>query len=220
MRFDATVELFRMLLATRRCRYEAIAERPSRCDACAHARAWTIALACVQACAAWRLLQLGLYVSAIHVSESDEQHLATVLQEVRTALDANAAAPSDDAAVQNWQWDDLDRALLAMRFSHLAVIQQYRAAWRSLQTLGLQGVYSLLRIEQALLRKVCAIEHLSALRPFREALRQPDCRSSFKCCGPTCRCCFAQTKSCKAYSSRRCCCMADATGSCAGRERL
>ena len=69
-------------------------------------------------------------------------------------IDANAMETNDDAAVQKWLWDDLDRCVLTMRFGHLKVIQEYSAAWRALRSLGLQGVYSLLRFERELLRKV------------------------------------------------------------------
>ena len=108
----------------------------------------------MQAAAAWRFVQLGLYISAIHVSERDPQLCEAVLEAIRSVIDANAMEPTDDAAVQKWLWDDLDRSMLTMRFSQLKGIQEYRAAWRSLRFLGLQGVYSLLRIERELLRKV------------------------------------------------------------------
>jgi len=79
-----------------------------------------------------------------------------------------------DAALKTWLWDDVDQALFMEQFSALAILDSFKATKASLATLGLTGVYALLRAERELLLKVrstspqLAMRHEQAANPPRQ----------------------------------------------------
>ena len=113
----------------------------------------------MQAHAAGKLVDLGMYFSAISLLDGCPDHQAPLLHRVQKVIDDNTAQSNLDQALQAWLWDDLDRSLLVLCFRNLKLIRQYQEAWHKLRHLGLHGLYNLLTLERQLLSQVCTERH-------------------------------------------------------------